>query len=90
MMFTTHFFHAVGAPSWHGRNFDALNDSIGAGAINQIEVPYCLVIHNYDLIQEGARKMTAEFIALIRELKARGCEVDIRIENFTPETKSPA
>jgi RNAse (barnase) inhibitor barstar len=84
------FFQVVGAPSWHGRNFDALNDSIGAGAINQIEVPYCLVIQNYDLIQEGASQIVDKFIAFIRELKARGCEVDVRIENSTFEAKSPA
>ena len=84
------FFRAVGAPSWHGRNFNALHDSIGTGKINRIEVPYCLVIQNYDLIQEGARKMTADFIALIRELKTRGCDVDVRVENSTPEAKSSA
>jgi RNAse (barnase) inhibitor barstar len=84
------FFQAVGAPSWHGRNFHALNDSIGRGAINRIEVPYCLVIQNYDLTQEGARKMVGDFIALLRELKDQGCEVDVRVENSAPEAKSPA
>jgi len=33
------FFAAVGAPSWHGRNLDARNDSIATGQINQIELP---------------------------------------------------
>jgi len=33
------FFHAVGAPPWHGRNLDALRDSIGAGHINVIAPP---------------------------------------------------
>lgn len=84
------FFRAVDAPLWHGRNFDALNDSICAGEINRIEIPYCLVIQNHDLIHEGARKITGDFIAFIRELKARGCEVDIRIENSTPDTESRA
>jgi|ERR1700675_2908780 RNAse (barnase) inhibitor barstar len=84
------FFQAVGAPSWHGRNLNALNDSIGTGKINRIEAPYCLVIQNHDLIQEGARNMTADFVALIRELKDRGCEVDVRVENSTSEAKSPA
>jgi RNAse (barnase) inhibitor barstar len=40
------FFRAVGAPSWHGRNFNALNDSIATGSINKVEVPYTLVIAN--------------------------------------------
>jgi RNAse (barnase) inhibitor barstar len=43
------FFHTVGAPSWHGRNFNAVRDNIASGK--------CLVIQNYDLISEGARKM---------------------------------
>jgi RNAse (barnase) inhibitor barstar len=44
------FFHAVGAPSWPSRNFNALRDSIATGKINRMEAPYCLVIQNYDLI----------------------------------------
>ena len=30
------FFRAVGAPEWHGRNFDALRDSIAGGEINKL------------------------------------------------------
>ena len=44
------FFGAVGAPEWHGRNFNALRDSISTGSINKVEVPYRLVIKNYDKI----------------------------------------
>ncbi len=32
------FFEAVKAPKWHGKNFNALRDSIKAGQINEIEV----------------------------------------------------
>lgn len=74
------FFSAVGAPDWHGRNFDALNDSIANGEINRIEVPYRLVIRHYDAIGVGAQKMATDFVGLIRELGARGCRVEIRIE----------
>jgi RNAse (barnase) inhibitor barstar len=38
------FFEAVGAPVWHGRNFDALRDSIVFGQINRIEVPYSVAV----------------------------------------------
>jgi len=31
------FFKAASAPPWHGRNFDALNDSIATGEINRVE-----------------------------------------------------
>jgi RNAse (barnase) inhibitor barstar len=74
------FFKAVGAPSWHGRNFNALRDGIKGGKINNVEVPYCLVIQNYDLIGAGAKKMADDFIDLIHEIGARGCPVEIRTE----------
>jgi RNAse (barnase) inhibitor barstar len=74
------FFKAVGAPSWHGRNFNVLNDSIAGGNINEVEVPYCVVIQNYDLIGVGAKKMANDFIDLIQEIGASGCPVEIRTE----------
>ncbi len=75
------FFRAVGAPSWHGRNFDALNDSIAIGQINAVEVPYCIVIHNYEKIGIGAHKIVSDFIDLIGEIAARGCPVQIRTQD---------
>jgi RNAse (barnase) inhibitor barstar len=78
------FFRAVRAPDWHGRNFNALRDSIAAGSINAVEVPYRLVIENYDSIDAGARKMTDDFISLVHELAASGCPVEIRVEKAKP------
>jgi hypothetical protein len=41
------FFRCNGrAPVWHGRSFDALNDSMVGGSINQVEIPYRLLIKN--------------------------------------------
>jgi RNAse (barnase) inhibitor barstar len=74
------FFKAVGSPSWHGRNFDALNDSIAAGQINTVEVPYRLVIRNYDQIGPNAMGIAADFVSLVEEIGSRGCPVEIRIE----------
>jgi RNAse (barnase) inhibitor barstar len=75
------FFRAVGAPDWHGRNFDALRDSIAAGSINAVEVPYRLVIKNYDKIAPSARQMANDFVDLIRELTTEGCPVEIRADD---------
>jgi RNAse (barnase) inhibitor barstar len=75
------FFKVVGAPSWHGRNFDALNDSIANGQINKVEVPYSLVILNFDLIGADAKKMASDFVDLIREIAARGVPVEIVVQN---------
>lgn len=55
-------------------------DSIAAGSINRTEVPYRLVIKNYDRIGGRARQMANDFIDLIHELAAEGCPVQIRAE----------
>jgi RNAse (barnase) inhibitor barstar len=75
------FFLAVGAPDWHGRNFNALHDSIGVGQINQIEVPYRLVIANYDKVHPAVKELAGHFIDLIHELGEKGVPVEIRVEN---------
>jgi RNAse (barnase) inhibitor barstar len=75
------FFKAVGAPSWHGRNLNALNDSIATGRINKVEVPYCIVIRNYDLIGTGALQIVHDVVELVSYISSRGCPVRIRTEN---------
>jgi len=74
------FFLAVGAPNSHGRNFNALRDSIATGSINAVEVPYRLVIQNYDKIAPSAKHMADDFVDLICELAKEGCHVEIRAE----------
>jgi hypothetical protein len=74
------FFCAVGAPSWHGRNFNALNDSIATGNINKTGVPYRLVIHNARGMGKNAAVLAGQLDDLIRELQGRGCPVEMRIE----------
>ena len=74
------FFRAVGAPAWHGRNFDALNDSIGTGQINAIEVPYRVVIRNRSQIPQAASEIVSNFISLLEELASKGCPVEVRLE----------
>jgi RNAse (barnase) inhibitor barstar len=75
------FFQAVGAPDWHGRNFNALNDSIATGSINQIEVPYRLVVLNYQEVARDAIPIAENFFSLIRELKAKGVPVAVEVRN---------
>ena len=75
------FFNAVGAPAWHGRNFNALRDSIKTGGINAAAVPYRLVVKNFDKVGDGAKQIAADFIDLIHELAAEGCPVDIKVES---------
>jgi RNAse (barnase) inhibitor barstar len=75
------FFKAVGAPVWHGRNFDALNDSIAGGDINQVEVPYRIVIRNFDRVGDAAKKMANDFVDLIHDLAIRGTPVEIVVSD---------
>lgn len=74
------FFRAVGAPQWHGRNFNALKDSIVNGSINAIETPYTVVIRNYDRIGPGVKQIASDFVDLIQKIRDSGSPVDVRIE----------
>jgi RNAse (barnase) inhibitor barstar len=74
------FFAAVKAPSWHGRNFNALRDSIATGDINGIEVPYRIVFINYRLVSTDVKPLADNFTDLITELDNEGVKVSIRIE----------
>lgn len=73
-------FESVGAPNWHGRNFNAVRDSIAIGRINKIEVPYILKVVNFGSTGVGARRIVGDFVDLINELRAAGCPVHITIE----------
>jgi RNAse (barnase) inhibitor barstar len=71
----------IGAPPCHGRNPDALSDSVLTGQINKIEVPYRLVMKNSRAIAAPRKAMLGDFVKLIHELAAEGCPVEIRVEN---------
>ena len=74
------FFAAVGAPLWHGRNFDALADSIDGGGINQIEVPYKIVIQSAPLENPFVARFLSALSDLTAILQARGCPVQLQVK----------
>ena len=78
------FFRAVGAPPWHGRNFNALRESITQSGINAVQAPYMIRVKNYSSLGDGARVAARDFIDLIRELHESGCPVDIVVEDVSP------
>ena len=43
-------FEQLDSPSWHGRNLNALWDSVHGGNINGVEPPYKVVIKNEDQV----------------------------------------
>lgn len=76
------FFNAVGAPEWHGKNLDALNDSIGGGAINDVEVPYRIAVLNSSAL-DGRPEVLAElrdWEDLVSRLQANGCPVNMTLQ----------
>ena len=77
--FYSAFFLAVGAPEWHGRCFDALNDSIAGGGINKIEVPYRIVIRNAQNENEMVRGVFDELASFFLHIQSRGCPVAFKI-----------
>ena len=77
------FFRAVGAPPWHGRNLDALNDSIGTGQINQIEVPYRIVVKNLGSAGAEAKQIVDRFMEVVHHLAETGCPVEILVEDLS-------
>lgn len=70
------FFRAVGAPSWHGRNFNALRDSIITGQINKIGLPYTIHISGLGKMPPKVKKLVEDFCSLIKEFRAEGHEVE--------------
>ena len=70
------FFRVVGAPDWHGRNFNALRDSIITGQINKIELPFTIRVSGLDKMPPQYKKLVEDFCSLIKEIRAVGHEVD--------------
>ena len=62
-------FAAWKAPSWHGRNFNALRDSLITGDINGIEPPFRIVVSGSSAMGPGARALFNDFADLLREIR---------------------
>jgi prevent-host-death family protein len=78
--FYTAFFDAVGAPPWHGRNLDALWDSITRGGINRVNPPFRIRMSGLRQTSADCRQLIDRFAQLIEEAKAEGINVDLTRE----------
>jgi RNAse (barnase) inhibitor barstar len=72
-------FATIGAPAWHGRNFDALNDSIVTGGINFVEVPYRIAICNLADASPQAQALASNLMQLFIDFQTSGCPVSMRL-----------
>ena len=61
---------ALDAPFWHGRNINALYDSIVWGDINGVEPPYTVRIRNLSQASEDAKEELEVFFKHLPEQEA--------------------
>lgn len=60
----------IGAPAWHGRNLDALFDSIGGGEINALEPPFRVVVKGADKQPEAMRNFLSKVEQVFADARA--------------------
>jgi hypothetical protein len=73
---------AIEAPAWHGRNINALADSMVCGGINALEPPFSISISHADALSEEIRAhigYAAETIQMVREDVHRRTGVDMEV-----------
>ena len=70
---------ALDAPDWHGRTWDALNDSIVTGGVNGVEPPYHLHLTGHRTLPEDLRQWVQDLVALITEARTRDRDVSISV-----------
>jgi len=80
---------ALGAPEWHGRNLNALTDSMIYGGINAVEPPYSIRIRGTQKLAKNVRdqlETTKRVLGAARaEFRARrGHDVEVEFEPHVP------
>jgi RNAse (barnase) inhibitor barstar len=80
---------ALGAPAWHGRNLNALIDSMIYGGINAVEPPYSIRIRGTQKLAKNVRDQldtTKQALDAARaEFHARRChDVEVEFEPHMP------
>jgi hypothetical protein len=72
--------HGVQGPDWHGRNYNALRDSLVVGSINGIEPPYDFVITMPANPNLDVADAISYFVARITAWRAEGANLSVRLE----------
>ena len=79
-MFYEQFLSQVNAPEWHGRNLDALADSIITGDINGIEPPYLIKNINSNSAPEAIKEFQNKVLTVFTEAAMEPREIKVEIE----------
>lgn len=68
--FYSDFLPKLDAPKWHGRNLDALADSLITASINGIEPPYTILSVNTDSNLGGLKEFQMRVLEILAEAAA--------------------
>lgn len=71
---------SVNAPSWHGRNYNALRDSFVTGSINGIEPPYDFIIRMPPEPTSEVAEAVRYFVERISDWRAQGAQLSVRLD----------
>ena len=61
------FLSVISAPEWHGRNLDALSDSVVAGGVVKAGPPFCIKHLNCSKSHKSIREFQAAVISIFTE-----------------------
>ena len=65
------------APDWHGRNLDALSDSLVTGSINEIEPPFCIINLNVESLTEEFKGFFLAVNEIYKEATSGGRKIRV-------------
>lgn len=68
----------IGAPDWHGRNLDAVADSLVTGQINTVEPPFVIEVQRLDESAKFARALVQVLAEIAEEASESGRRIGMR------------
>ncbi|HEY4942269.1 MAG TPA: barstar family protein [Rhizomicrobium sp.] len=71
---------ALGAPPFHGRNLDALEETLASDDFNEVRQPLAITIFGADQMSVDARGVVDRFSQLVTDLKADGHKITLALE----------
>lgn len=71
------FFAQVKAPEWHGKNLNALSDSIIVGDVNGVEPPYTVISKNESSTPETMKMLQGMVFGIFQEAATEGREINV-------------
>ncbi len=70
---------ALNAPAWHGRNLDALWDSLSGGDLNGVKAPFELAVTGSDTWPPEVAALVSKIDILMKEVEASGINIRLTL-----------